>query len=286
METKINNLRESIKNNSNLTEEFKCNLGTLTDTLVTVFPEYDYSNYESFLSTLNVRDDSSIEKYSIYNKEDNSIVLNTSKIFEDRIDLQHLFLGEMIKIGSGIYDMPLKFEGFNSGITEAIASTMNNDESMKKLNPLEYISISVFSKIVDPQVLIDSYMNRDFGTILVYLETIGVSSDEFDNLLNSFNQMKDENISNNASFSNALVSMVNMYSKLISYHLKNGQITYDDISSKFDEFSEMLIFNKSELISIYPHHDFSNFNGFEKIKESLDGAVVNIELVEVENKVK
>ena len=51
MENKIERLRESIKFNPNLTEEFKCNLGTLTDTLVTVFPDYDYSNYERVLSS-------------------------------------------------------------------------------------------------------------------------------------------------------------------------------------------------------------------------------------------
>ena len=60
MENKIERLRESIKSNSNLTEEFKCNLGTLTDTLVTVFPDYDYSNYERMLSSLSVHNDDSV----------------------------------------------------------------------------------------------------------------------------------------------------------------------------------------------------------------------------------
>ena len=57
MEKKIESLRNSIKQNPNLSEEFKCNLGTLTDTMVTVFPDYDYSNYERILSTLNVKND-------------------------------------------------------------------------------------------------------------------------------------------------------------------------------------------------------------------------------------
>lgn len=286
MERKIENLREAIKKNANLTEEFKCNLGTLTDAMISVFPNYEYTNYEEFLSTLKVLDDTSIDGYSDYNKENNSIVLNTSKIFEDRIDLQHLFLGELLKIGSGIYDMSPKFDGFNAGITEAIVSTMNNDESMKKLNPLEYIGISVFSKVVDPEVLINSYMNKDLPNIVVHLETMGISSDTFENLLDSFNQMSDTSISNNDSFSNALVTMTEMYSKVVEFGLKNGQITYDDISAKFSDFSEMIVSSKSELIALYPHHDFSNLSGFDKINNAIENCVISIEMVDVENKVK
>ena len=59
MEKKIESLRNSIKQNPNLSEEFKCNLGTLTDTMVTVFPNYDYSNYESVLRNLNIKNNSS-----------------------------------------------------------------------------------------------------------------------------------------------------------------------------------------------------------------------------------
>ena len=96
MEKKIESLRNSIKANPNLSEEFKCNLGTLTDTMVTVFPNYDYSNYERVLGSLRVEDDTLIGTYATYNKNTNSVGINTSKIFEDRIDLQHLFLNNLV----------------------------------------------------------------------------------------------------------------------------------------------------------------------------------------------
>jgi len=286
MENKDEMLRECIKNNPNLTEEFKCNLGTLTDTLVTVFPDYEYTNYERILSTLGVYDDASIDGYSTYNVATNSIGVNTSKIFEDRIDMQHLFLGELLQIGSGAIDMPQEVKGFNKGLTEAIASIMNNDESMKKLHPLEYTSISIFSKIVDPQVLIDAYMNSDLGNLMVQLESSGITQDEFMKLLSSFNKMNDRSVSSNESFVEAEIAMINMYQKVIDAKLKNGEITYDDLRDRFDVFSEMLIFNKSELITIYPHHDFSNLIGFEKVKDTLDKAVVTVELVDEEEFVK
>ena len=92
----IDELRDKIKNNSNLSEEFKCNLGTLTDTIVTVLPEYDYSNLSNVLSNLDIVMDNELESYSKYDKNNNVIKLNIDKIFNDRIDLQHLMLNELL----------------------------------------------------------------------------------------------------------------------------------------------------------------------------------------------
>jgi hypothetical protein len=39
----------------------------------------------------------------------------------------------------------------------------------------------------------------------------------------------------------------------------------------------MLIYSKTELISMYPHHDFSSLTGFENVKKTLDEVVVNTE---------
>lgn len=286
MEMKIEKLRQSIKSNPNLTEEFKCNLGTLTDTLVTVFPNYDYTNYARILSTLNVNDNSLIDEYSSYNKESNTILINTSKIFEDRIDLQHLFLSELIKVGSNSFLLPVQFEGFNRGITEAITSTMNNDESMKKLNPLEFLCISTFSKIVNGETLIDAYMMGDFSNVVVVLETLGVETEEFNRLLECFNKMSDETITSNNNFAEAEIIMTKMYAAKVNNSLKNGQIAYDDISALFDDFSQFLVFNNSELISMYPHHNFANLSGFENIKDSLDKAILDTEFIEEEKFVK
>ena len=276
MENKIERLRESIKSNPNLTEEFKCNLGTLTDTLVTVFPDYDYSNYERVLSSLSVHNDDSIDGYSSYNSESNSIGLNTSKIFEDRIDLQHLFLNNILSIGSNNQNKSL--DGFNKGLTEVISSTINNDESMKKLNVLESLSMSIFSKIVTPQVLLDSYMNNDIGSLVVELEGMGIGKDEFDKLLECLSNMGSKDV--NSSFADAEVLMVSMFSKKTDTRLKNGDISYEDISREYDDFGDFLIFSRSELVSMYPHHDFSNLVGFENVKTMVDSAVINSEMIE------
>ena len=177
MEKKIESLRNSIKTNPNLSEEFKCNLGTLTDAMVTVFPNYDYSNYERILSSLNIKIDNGIDGYSSYNKDYNTLLFNTDKIFESRIDLQHLFLNNLVRMGSGVGDVNPVMDGFVVGLTEVISSTMNNDESMKKLNVLENIGMGIFSKIVSPNILLDAYMTGDVGSIILELEGFGVDKE-------------------------------------------------------------------------------------------------------------
>ena len=271
MEKKIESLRNSIKSNPNLSEEFKCNLGTLTDTMVTVFPDYDYSNYERVLSTLNVKNDTSLDDYSSYNRNENVLSLNTTKVFEDRIDLQHLFLNNLIRMGSGVNEVNPELNGFVTGLTEVISSTMNNDESMKKLNVLENIGMNIFSKIVSPEILLNAYMTGDMGSVVVELEGLGIEKDEFTKLLNGFNNLQGN------GFSNLECLVTNMFGKVVGSKLKSGIIAEEEISNEYDDFSDMLIYSKTELISMYPHHDFSSLTGFENVKKTLDEAIVNTE---------
>lgn len=272
----IDELRDKIRNNSNLSEEFKCNLGTLTDTIVTVLPEYDYSNLSNVLSNLDIVMDNELESYSKYDKNNNVIKLNIDKIFNDRIDLQHLMLNELLLRSSTLDNEAL--EGFNIGLTEAISSTMNTDESMVKLNPLEYTLTSLFSKVVDGKILMNNYFNGDISNIAFELESKGINNEDFVGLLSDFNKVR----TNDSSFVDAELLLIEMYQKKVDFELKNNSITYDDISNKFDDFSELLIQKRSELISIYPHYDFSNLNGFEKINEALTNAVVKVEEKEEE----
>lgn len=273
MEEKIEQLRNSIKSNTNLTEEFKCNLGTLSDTLVTVFPMYDYSNFSNILSKLNIKMNIDIPTYTKYDKDELTLYINTEKCFEDRIDLQHLFLNELLKISTNKYDNNPELNGYDTGLTEVISSTINNDESMKKLNVLENILMSILSKIISPDILLNSYMNNDYSSVILELESIGVERNEFTELVSAYNNSKD--------FSKAENIMINMFSKKIEKNIENGVITKEDINEEYSDFEAMLIYSNSELVSIYPHQDFSSVN-INNVKDTLDKAVVNIENKELE----
>lgn len=273
MEEKIEQLRNSIKSNTNLTEEFKCNLGTLSDTLVTVFPMYDYNNFSNILSVLNIKMNTNIPSYTKYDKEEHVLYINTEKCFEDRIDLQHLFLNELLKISTNKYDNNPELNGFDTGLTEVISSTINNDESMKKLNVLENTLMNILSKIISPDILLDSYMNNDYSSVILELESIGVERNEFTELVRAFNNPKD--------FSKAENIMINMFSKKIEKNIENGVITKEDINEEYSDFDAMLIYSKTELLSIYPHQDFSSIN-INNVKDTLDKAVIDTENKELE----
>lgn len=274
MEEKIEELRNSIKSNTNLTEEFKCNLGTLSDTLVTVFPMYDYSNFNNVLSTLNIKMNNELESYSNYNTNDNTLYINTDKCFIDRIDLQHLFLNELLKISTRKYENNPELNGFDIGLTEIISSTINNDESMKKQNVLESTLMSIFSKIVSADTLLTSYMNNDYSGIVLELESIGVEKFEFDELIRAFNNASD--------FAKAENIMTNMYSKKVEKSIENGVIAMEDINYEYSNYEAMLIYSNSELSAMYPHHDFTMIKDLNTVKDTFDKVVVNTENKEFE----
>lgn len=273
MEEKIEKLRNAIKSNPNLSEEFKCNVGTLTDLIVTVFPQYDYTYMENILSSLNVTSNDEIGEYSSYDRDTNLLSFNTGRIFDDRIDMQHLFLNEILKAST---TTTIGYEGFKEATTESICSLMNEDDSMKKLNPEGQILISIFSKILDPEVIISSYMNGSVVDIIENLGAVGITKEDFDNLAISFNGLRNT-IENNTSFTNAEIQMIDMYRKLISTKMENKELDRSEASKKFADFSTLLIYGRSELISLYPHHDFSNVSGFENVEKALSEAVTKLE---------
>ncbi|MBQ1812950.1 MAG: hypothetical protein II119_03260 [Bacilli bacterium] len=273
MEEKVEKLRNAIKSNPNLSEEFKCNVGTLTDLIVTIFPDYNYSYMEGILSSLKLVNDDNTESYSSYNRDTNTLSFNTGRIFEDRIDMQHLFLNEILKAST---TTSVGYEGFKEAATESISSLINADDSMKKLNPQEHLLMSIFSEIVDPSIIVAAYMNGSVVDVIAYLDTMDISKQEFDKFASSLETLHSGE-KGNTSFADAEVQMIDMYKKVIKKQLENGALSVADVNSKFDKFGEMLIFNRSELISLYPHHDFSNMYGFENVGKSLGEAIMSFE---------
>ena len=93
-------LRNRIKENQNISDELKCNIATLTDALTTVFPDYDYSNLGDILSTLVILKNDKLDDYSAYNKDSNELSINTKKVFEDRISSTFVYAENVINFNS------------------------------------------------------------------------------------------------------------------------------------------------------------------------------------------
>lgn len=271
---KIEVLREKITSNKNMDDAFKKNIVTLTDTLVTVFPDYDFETYD-FLSTLRIESDNNMDSYTNYNKDENLLKINIDRCFTDRIDIQHLFLTEMILISTDAYSKSEDFDGFNRGVAEEIATIINPDESMKKLNPLSSTLVAAFSKVVDPSVLLSAYMNNDLSEIAFNLEAIGINTEQYMQFIGYLGLLDNEKYKN--VFSDCEKLLIDMYTKKTEYKLDNNLMSKEQLGDAFDDFSSMLITSRSELISLYPHHDFRNVNGLETVQSALQTSIINLE---------
>ena len=271
---KIEVLREKIASNKNMDDAFKKNIVTLTDTLVTVFPDYDFETYD-FLSTLRIESDNNMYSYTNYNKDENLLKINIDRCFTDRIDIQHLFLTEMILISTDAYSKSEDFNGFNRGMAEEIATIINPDESMKKLNPLSSTLVAAFSKVVDSSVLLSSYMNNDLSEIAFNLEAMGINTEQYMQFIGYLGLLDNEKYKN--VFSDCEKLLIDMYAKKIEYKLDNNLMSKEQLGEAFDDFSSMLITSRSELISLYPHHDFRNVNGLETVQSALQTSIINLE---------
>ena len=271
---KIEVLREKIASNKNMDDAFKKNIVTLTDTLVTVFPDYDFETYD-FLSTLRIESDNNMDSYTNYNKDKNLLKINIDRCFTDRIDIQHLFLTEMILISTDAYSKSEDFNGFNRGMAEEIATIINPDESMKKLNPLSSTLVAAFSKVVDSSVLLSSYMNNDLSEIAFNLEAMGINTEQYMQFIGYLGLLDNEKYKN--VFSDCEKLLIDMYAKKIEYKLDNNLMSKEQLGEAFDDFSSMLITSRSELISLYPHHDFRNVNGLETVQSALQTSIINLE---------
>ena len=271
---KIEVLREKIASNKNMDDAFKKNIVTLTDTLVTVFPDYDFETYD-FLSTLRIESDNNMDSYTNYNKDENLLKINIDRCFTDRIDIQHLFLTEMILISTDAYSKSEDFNGFNRGMAEEIATIINPDESMKKLNPLSSTLVAAFSKVVDSSVLLSSYMNNDLSEIAFNLEAMGINTEQYMQFIGYLGLLDNEKYKN--VFSDCEKLLIDMYDKKIEYKLDNNLMSKEQLGEAFDDFSSMLITSRSELISLYPHHDFRNVNGLETVQSALQTSIINLE---------
>lgn len=271
---KIEVLREKIASNKNMDDAFKKNIVTLTDTLVTVFPDYDFETYD-FLSTLRIESNNNMDSYTNYNKDENLLKINIDRCFTDRIDIQHLFLTEMILISTDAYSKSEDFNGFNRGMAEEIATIINPDESMKKLNPLSSTLVAAFSKVVDSSVLLSSYMNNDLSEIAFNLEAMGINTEQYMQFIGYLGLLDNEKYKN--VFSDCEKLLIDMYAKKIEYKLDNNLMSKEQLGEAFDDFSSMLITSRSELISLYPHHDFRNVNGLETVQSALQTSIINLE---------
>ena len=270
MEEKKDRLINAVRNNQNIAEELKGNIETLAELIVANFPDYDYSNLQSVLSSLKIEFSDEIDAYSLYDREDNKICINTDLLSRNGVDFQHWFLGEMLKASTKI---ATGYEGYQNAVTSEIISLINMDEGRGALDPEGRELISIFSGIVDPSIIIGAYINGSVVDVITYLDSVGVPKQDFDAFASSLNELH----TSNTAFTTAETQLIEMYRKVISTKMVNGELDRNQASKTFAEFSTRLWYHRSKLISLYEHHDFSNLEGFDNVEVALLAATEELE---------
>jgi len=113
-------------------------------------------------------------------------------------------------------------------------------------------------------------MNDDLSLLLIELESLGIPSIDFNVAMDRFNNV-------NTDFLGLEKALNLMFEKRMSFGVKSGIINEDNLDKIYTDFSEMLVTNKAELISLYPLHDFSKLGSLEPIKEEVNLSISRIE---------
>ena len=108
MEEEMNKLTLAIEDNPNLSESFKGNLVVLANTVIATFPQYDYSYFKERLSNLKIVGDNALDTYTSYNVGSNTLTMNKTRMLEDNVDVQNVFLQNMLSICTHKEEMPGK----------------------------------------------------------------------------------------------------------------------------------------------------------------------------------
>lgn len=261
IERKINMIEESLKNNTNLTDSFKANVKNLVTALIGTFPDYDYSNLSTVLSNLNILVDNAIEGYSKYDRDNNVLSMNLNRISEDRIDVQHLFVDNMLEMQAKVNT---GYEGFQKGLIEEVSTCFNSDDSMKPLNVQALTLLQAFSNIADPSILAETCMTGSIANTIMHLDTMGISKEEFDGFCTCLNNLN----TNATAFAEAEVILIDMFNRKLNSN--NNDITMDKDSALDCFNSNFIITSRNDLITLYPYHDFSNLKGFEDVKRKIE----------------
>ena len=97
---KEDDLIEAIKGNKNLPDLIKEHIAAFVGSLRETYPEFDYDEFKRILSTIKF-EEGVVEGYAAYNKETNTLILDSKDALKDGIDLQHMIFCCLLSICTG-----------------------------------------------------------------------------------------------------------------------------------------------------------------------------------------
>lgn len=136
---------------------------------------------------------------------------------------------------------------FNKGVAKLVSNSIVGDEGFKSALPeVEYVS-SLLSKLVGGKLLIQSFMENNFSMIYEELAEYGISSEQFNNIVNSINE-----INGGEKIVETLKGITDLFTIKISNGTQNGKITLNNAVDEIDTYTGLLCDNSNTLYAVYP----------------------------------
>ncbi|MCM1371364.1 MAG: hypothetical protein NC181_05730 [Clostridium sp.] len=177
----LDEIRNNLDSNLNLSREVKANLFELIVIFNNKFPNVNLENLNKRMKTFRVEkcDKFMNNDISMYDFRKNILYLNTRE-FEKKYDIRHVLMFELLNIiTSNNYQMGFntdgRFEALNIGYTEILANSLVGNNGEVQLFPEEATLANMISVVVGFDNMFNAYINNDSRILLNKMVEAGVS---------------------------------------------------------------------------------------------------------------
>ncbi len=167
----LNEIKNSLNSNPNLTDDIKDCLMELISLFNSKFPDVKLTNLNERLKTLKIIRGSRflIKNSSYYDPIDNEILINLVKI-DDSIDCKHVFMRELLNMITAKdnftgFNKDNAYEALNIGYTEILANYLVGNENESEYED-EIVATNMIAEVIGNDTLFNAYFNNDETLIM------------------------------------------------------------------------------------------------------------------------
>lgn len=176
----IEEIKTSLNENTNLTQELKNNFLELITLFHEKFPEVALDNLKNRLSTLKIEN---LSKYvsgevSKYDPITNILSLNEERLGKD-VDARHILMYELLSIITAKdnytgFNFNHQFEALNIGYTEILTNYLVGNETEEFIHSDEIVATNLISISIGNDILLQAFFNNDYMALTQSLIDAGI----------------------------------------------------------------------------------------------------------------
>lgn len=167
----LEEIKNSLSSNQNLTEDVKKNLIELITIFSSKFPNVNLTNLNERIKTLKIIRGSKflIRGTSYYNPVDNELLISLVN-FSGEIDGKHILMRELLNIITAKdnytgFNKNNNFEALNIGYTEMLTNFLVGNEYESEYED-EIIASNVLATVIGNDTMLNAYFNNDDTLIM------------------------------------------------------------------------------------------------------------------------